>query len=59
MKPIAKRVLTSVLKDEEGVAAAEYAILLGLLAVALLTAIVNFSNAIQNVFNSASNSLNS
>jgi pilus assembly protein Flp/PilA len=45
-------------KDEEGVAAAEYAILLGLIAVALITAVVNFRNAIQNAFNNATNALN-
>src|SRR5690348_11887601 len=38
------------LREEDGVAAAEYAILLGMIAVALITAVTNFRTAIQNVF---------
>jgi len=46
------------MKEEEGVAAAEYAILLGLIAVALITAVTNFRNAIANTFGNATNTLN-
>ena len=46
-------------KAEEGVAAAEYAILLGLIAVALITAVTTFRQAIQNAFSNATNALNS
>jgi pilus assembly protein Flp/PilA len=46
-------------KEEEGVAAAEYAILLGMIAVALITAVTNFRTAIQNVFSTATNTLSS
>ena len=46
-------------KEEDGVAAAEYAILLGLIAVALLTAVTTFRQAIENAFGNATNALNS
>ena len=46
-------------KEEAGVAAAEYAILLGMIAVALITAVTTFRGAIQNVFSQATNTLSS
>ena len=44
-------------KEEEGIAAAEYAILLTLIAVALITAVTNFRNAIQGAFAAATAAL--
>ncbi|WP_455387707.1 Flp family type IVb pilin [Petrachloros mirabilis] len=44
-------------KEEEGLAAAEYAILLTLIAVALITAVTAFRVAIQNAFSSATSAL--
>jgi len=44
-------------KEEEGLAAAEYAMLLTLIAVALIGAITAFRNAIQTAFNSATTAL--
>ena len=44
-------------KEEEGLAAAEYAMLLTLIAVALITAITAFKNAIQGAFSNATNAL--
>ena len=53
------QVIRQFVKEEEGVAAAEYAILLGLIAVALITVVTNFRTAIQNAFTNATNALNS
>ena len=44
-------------KEEEGLAAAEYAILLTLIAVALIGAVTAFRNAIQGAFSTATNTL--
>jgi pilus assembly protein Flp/PilA len=44
-------------KEEEGLAAAEYAILLTLIAVALIAAVTNFRNAIQGAFATATTAL--
>ena len=44
-------------KEEEGLAAAEYAILLTLIAVALITAVTNFRNATQDAFAAATTAL--
>jgi pilus assembly protein Flp/PilA len=44
-------------KEEEGAAAAEYAILLMLITVALVAVIAPFSTAIQNVFTAATGAL--
>ena len=44
-------------KEEEGLAAAEYAMLLSLIAVALIGAITAFRNAIQTAFNAATTAL--
>ena len=46
-------------KEEEGLAAAEYAILLTLIAVALVAAVTAFRTAISNPFTTATNTLNS
>ena len=44
-------------KEEDGLAAAEYAILLTLIAVALITAVTAFRTAIQNAFGAATTAL--
>jgi Flp pilus assembly pilin Flp len=44
-------------REEEGAAAAEYAILLMLITVALVAVIAPFSTAISNVFTSATGAL--
>ena len=44
-------------KEEEGLAAAEYAMLLALVAVFLIAAITAFRNAIANTFTTATTTL--
>ncbi len=44
-------------KEEDGLAAAEYAILLTLIAVALIAAVTAFRNAIAAAFTAATNAL--
>jgi|SRR6187551_1719983 len=51
------QVIRQFVKEEEGLAAAEYALLLTLIAVALITAITAFKNAIAAAFNSATANL--
>lgn len=46
-------VIRQFVKEEEGLAAAEYAILLTLVAVALITVVGNFRDAIIRAFNAA------
>jgi pilus assembly protein Flp/PilA len=45
-------------KEEDGLAAAEYAILLTLIAVALIGAVTTFRGAIENAFTTATGVLN-
>ncbi len=45
-------------RDEEGASMAEYALLLGVIAVALVTVIATFKNSIAGLFNNTSNTLN-
>lgn len=45
-------------KEEEGLAAAEYAIMLSLIAAALITVVVTFREAIEGVFTRTTNTLN-
>lgn len=52
-------VIRQFVKEEEGLAAAEYAILLTLIAVALVAAVTAFRTAISNAFTTATNTLNS
>ena len=47
------------MKEEQGVVAAEYAILLGFVAVALIAAVMTFRQAIANAFGNASNAISS
>ena len=49
--------LTNFLRDEEGASMAEYALLLGVITVALITVITLFRNAIANLFNKTTNTL--
>ena len=45
-------------KEEEGVAAAEYAIMLGMIAAALIAVVVVFRTSIEGVFTRTSTTLN-
>jgi Flp pilus assembly pilin Flp len=47
------------MNEEDGLVAAEYAILLGFIAVALLTAVTTFRGAIGNAIGNAGNALSS
>lgn len=47
------------LREEEGASLAEYALLLGVIAVALITVITQFKDSISNIFNKTTNTLNS
>ena len=51
------QVIRQFVKEEEGLAAAEYAMLLTLIAVALIGAIGTFRGAIQTAFTSATTAL--
>jgi pilus assembly protein Flp/PilA len=53
-----KSTLRRFLTDEEGATLAEYALLLGLVAVALIAVIGPFSTAIQGSFTKATDALN-
>jgi Flp pilus assembly pilin Flp len=50
-------VIRQFIKEDEGLAAAEYAILLTLIAVALVTAVTTFRNAIVTAFGNATTAL--
>ncbi len=45
------------LNDEEGASMAEYALLLGVITVALITVITLFRNAISNIFSTTTSTL--
>jgi len=51
--------LRQFMNEEEGLVSAEYALLLGLIAVALMTAVTNFQNAIANAYANATNAFSS
>jgi pilus assembly protein Flp/PilA len=51
------KLLNEVRKDEEGVTMAEYAILIGLIAVVSITIIKTVGTDIQNIFNQVSTNL--
>lgn len=44
-------------RDEDGASMAEYALLLGVITVALITVISLFRNQIANIFNTTTNTL--
>ena len=50
--------LNRFLRDEEGASMAEYALLLGVITVALITVITLFRNAISNIFSTTTSTLN-
>ncbi len=52
------RLLTSFIKDEEGVSAVEYALLLGMITVAIAVVINTYRSDLSNVFVNAGNSVN-
>ncbi len=45
-------------RTEDGASMAEYALLLGVIAVALVTVIATFKDSIANLFNTTTNTLN-
>lgn len=47
---VRKNLFTRLVKDRKGIAAVEYAILIGFVGVALITALTTFSTDIENVF---------
>ncbi|WP_309673290.1 Flp family type IVb pilin [Gemmatimonas sp.] len=47
------------LREEEGASLAEYALLLGVIAVALITVVTQFKDSISNIFSKTTNTLNS
>ncbi|MES2524081.1 MAG: Flp family type IVb pilin [Gemmatimonadota bacterium] len=57
MKSLVSNIRTFV-RDEEGASMAEYALLLGVITVALITVITLFRNSISNLFNTTTNTLN-
>jgi pilus assembly protein Flp/PilA len=57
MKKISTAV-TKFVRDEEGASMAEYALLLGVITVALITVITLFRNAIANIFTRTTTTLN-
>ncbi len=46
-------------REEEGASLAEYALLLGVITVALITVITTFKDSISNIFGKTTNTLNS
>lgn len=49
--------VTKFVRDEDGASMAEYALLLGVITVALITVISLFRNQIANIFNTTTNTL--
>ena len=49
--------LNRFLRDEEGASMAEYALLLGVITVALITVVTLFRNAISNLFSTTTSTL--
>ncbi len=54
-----KNTLRRFVREEEGASLAEYALLLGVITVALITVITTFRNSISNIFGKTTNTLNS
>lgn len=52
-----KRVVGRFVREEDGASMAEYALLLGVITVALITVITLFRDQIANIFNTTSNTL--
>lgn len=51
------RSIRAFLREDDGASMAEYAMLLGVITVALITVIALFKNEIANLFNTTSNTL--
>jgi Flp pilus assembly pilin Flp len=51
--------LCQIWKDEGGMVAAEYAILLGFIAVALIASLTTFRGAVENAIGNAANAISS
>ena len=47
------------LREDEGASLAEYALLLGVITVALITVVTQFKDSIANIFGKTTNTLNS
>lgn len=47
------------LREDEGASLAEYALLLGVITVALITVVTQFKDSISNIFSKTTNTLNS
>jgi pilus assembly protein Flp/PilA len=47
------------LREDEGASLAEYALLLGVITVALITVVTQFKDSISNIFTKTTNTLNS
>lgn len=54
-----KNALRRFVREEEGASLAEYALLLGVITVALIAVIQGFRNSISNIFVRTTNTLNS
>lgn len=54
-----KNTLRRFVREEEGASLAEYALLLGVITVALIAVIQGFRNSISNIFVRTTNTLNS
>lgn len=59
MMSTAKNTLRRFVREEEGASLAEYALLLGVITVALITVVTSFRNSISNIFQKTTNTLNS
>ena len=59
MMSTVKNTLRRFVREEEGASLAEYALLLGVITVALITVITSFRNSISNIFQKTTNTLNS
>jgi pilus assembly protein Flp/PilA len=53
-----KNTLVRFVREEEGASLAEYALLLGVITVALITVITLFRNSISNIFSKTTSTLN-
>ena len=53
-----KNTLRRFVREEEGASLAEYALLLGVITVALITVVTSFRNSISNIFQRTTNTLN-
>ena len=57
MKNELSKLTSNLLNDEEGVTAAEYGLILGLIALIIITAVTGLGTAVQSLFVKASSSI--